>query len=89
MPAFHMRCLKPLIIHIMCNELVAKVVEQNGEVQSSLLFTNTSTYITSCEWEGTTYMLDEFMECIHFLKFSFQKLSRSIFPSSIQNVPFT
>jgi hypothetical protein len=49
MPAFHMRCLKPLIIHIMCNELVAKVVEQNGEVQSSLLFTNTS---TTCEWEG-------------------------------------
>jgi hypothetical protein len=41
--AFLIRCLKPLTIHIMCNELVAKVVECHGEVQSSIFFMNTST----------------------------------------------
>ena len=31
------------MIHVMCNELVAKVLEFNGEVQSPNLFTNTFT----------------------------------------------
>jgi hypothetical protein len=43
MLAFHIRCSKPLITHVMCNELVAKVLGYNGEVQSLVLFTNTST----------------------------------------------
>jgi hypothetical protein len=88
MPTFNVTCLKPFI-HVMCNEFVAKVLEYNDEGQCSIVVTNTS---TTCEWEGTTYGLDKFMECMCkfiFLSFPFKKLPCSIFPSSIQNVPFT
>ena len=43
MSAFHIKCLTPPTIHVMCNELVAKVLEYDGEVKSSNPVTNTST----------------------------------------------
>jgi hypothetical protein len=44
----NIRSLKPIIIHVLCNELVAKVLEYDDETQRSILFTNTSTcYLVS------------------------------------------
>ena len=86
---FHIKCLTPLTMYVTCNELVARVLEYNGEVQSSILVTTTSTsHLVSGKWLLVGWT-SSWIELFIFLKFPFQKLPCSIFPWSIENAPFT
>jgi hypothetical protein len=76
MLASNITCLTPPTIHVMCDELVAKVLKHSGECQSSNLATNTSTsQIVNGKWLLVGWMSSWNMNNFSFFQIPLSKKS--------------